>query len=175
MSQENVEIVREYFEIVNDGDFGRAMRYYADDVELVVPAEAFLEAGTFRGKDAVGLWFGNWFRAFQRGYQFDLDEIREVGDSSVRGGPSPRSGKGQRRGGPLDHRLPFPRRGRAYRQGRAVPGRPVGPRSSRAVGARRSRRLLSPRDARATSKHLPLSHSVAREPTRGCFLVDAGF
>jgi ketosteroid isomerase-like protein len=81
MSQENVEVVREYFETVNDGDFGGAMRYYADDVELVVPAEAFLEAGTFRGKDAVGLWFGNWFRAFQRGYHFDLDEIREVGDA----------------------------------------------------------------------------------------------
>jgi ketosteroid isomerase-like protein len=79
MPQENVEIVRAYFETVNDGDFARAMGYYADDVELVVPAEAFLEAGTVRGKDAVGLWFGNWFRAFQRGYQFDLDEIREVG------------------------------------------------------------------------------------------------
>ena len=79
MSQENVAVVREYFEIVNDGDFGRAMRFYAEDVELVVPAEAFLEAGTFRGKDAVGLWFGNWFRAFQRGYQFDLDEIRDAG------------------------------------------------------------------------------------------------
>jgi ketosteroid isomerase-like protein len=81
MPQENVEIVRAYFETVNDGDFARAMGYYADDVELVVPAEAFLEAGTVRGKDAVGLWFGNWFRAFQRGYQFDLDEIREVGDA----------------------------------------------------------------------------------------------
>jgi ketosteroid isomerase-like protein len=81
MSQENVEIVREYFETVNDGDFAEAMRYYSDDVELVVPAEAFLEAGSFKGKDAVGLWFGNWFRAFQRGYQFDLDEIRHVGDA----------------------------------------------------------------------------------------------
>jgi ketosteroid isomerase-like protein len=81
MSQENVEIVREYFETVNDGDFPQAMRYYTDDVELVVSAEAFLEAGTFTGKDAVGLWFGNWFRAFQRGYQFDLDEIRDVGDA----------------------------------------------------------------------------------------------
>jgi ketosteroid isomerase-like protein len=81
MSQENVEIVREYFETVNDGDFARAMRYYADDVELVAPDEVFLEAGTFTGKDAVGLWFGNWFRAFQRGYRFDLDEIREVGEA----------------------------------------------------------------------------------------------
>jgi ketosteroid isomerase-like protein len=81
MSQEKVEIVREYFETVNDGDFAQAMRYYADDVELVVPAEAFLETGAFNGKDAVGQWFGNWFRAFQRGYQFELDEIRGVGDA----------------------------------------------------------------------------------------------
>jgi ketosteroid isomerase-like protein len=81
MPQENVEVVRAYFETVNEGNFAGAMRYYADDVELVVPAEAFLEAGRFTGKDAVGLWFGNWFRAFQRGYQFDLDEIREVGDA----------------------------------------------------------------------------------------------
>jgi ketosteroid isomerase-like protein len=81
MSQENVELVREYFKTVNQGDFGGAMRYYADDVELVVSAEAFLETGAFNGKDAVGLWFGNWFRAFQRGYQFELDEIREVGDA----------------------------------------------------------------------------------------------
>jgi ketosteroid isomerase-like protein len=81
MSSENLQLVRDYFETVNDGDFAQAMRYYTDDVELVVPAEAFLEAGTFRGKDAVGLWFGNWFRAFQRGYQFDLEEIRDVGDA----------------------------------------------------------------------------------------------
>jgi ketosteroid isomerase-like protein len=81
MSQENTEVVRAYFETVNDGDFARAMHYYADDVELVATDEVFLEAGTFTGRDAVGLWFGNWFRAFQRGYRFDLDEIREVGEA----------------------------------------------------------------------------------------------
>jgi ketosteroid isomerase-like protein len=81
MSQENVQTVRDYFETVNGGDFARAMQYYADDVELVAPDAVFLEAGTFTGKDAVGLWFGNWFRAFQRGYWLDLDEIRAVGDA----------------------------------------------------------------------------------------------
>jgi ketosteroid isomerase-like protein len=83
MSQENLEVVRDYFETVNGGDFARAMRYYADDVELVVPGGTggFLEAGRFTGKDAVGLWFGNWFRAFQRGYRFDLDEIRAIGEA----------------------------------------------------------------------------------------------
>jgi hypothetical protein len=29
MSQENVAIVRDYFESVNSGDFAQAMRYYA--------------------------------------------------------------------------------------------------------------------------------------------------
>jgi ketosteroid isomerase-like protein len=84
MSQENVEIVRDSFETVNDGDFPNAMLYYADDVELVIPAaadKAFLEAGTFTGRDAVGLWLGNWFRAFQRGYRFDPEETRNVGEA----------------------------------------------------------------------------------------------
>jgi len=78
MSQENVEIVRDYFAATNEGDFAAAMAYYAHDVELVVPAYAFLDSGTFKGKDAVGRWFGDWFRGFQRGYQFDLEEVRDL-------------------------------------------------------------------------------------------------
>jgi ketosteroid isomerase-like protein len=78
MPQENVEIVRDYFAATNDGDFAAAMTYYADDVELVVPAYAFLDSGTFRGKDAVGRWFGDWFRGFQRGDQFELEEVRDL-------------------------------------------------------------------------------------------------
>jgi ketosteroid isomerase-like protein len=78
MSQENVEIVRDYFAVTNEGDFAAAMAFYADDVELVVPAYVFLESGTFQGKDAVGQWFGEWFRGFQRGYQFDLEEVRDL-------------------------------------------------------------------------------------------------
>ena len=80
MSQQDVEIVRDHFAATNEGDFARALDYYADDVELVVPDDAFLECGTFKGRDAVGRWFGNWFRAFQRGYHFDLEEARDLGD-----------------------------------------------------------------------------------------------
>jgi len=80
MSQENVEIVRDQFGATNEGDFARALGYYADDVELVVPDDAFLESGTFKGRDAVGRWFGNWFRAFQPSYHFDLEEARDLGD-----------------------------------------------------------------------------------------------
>ena len=80
MSQEDVELVRDHFAATNAGDFARALGYYADEVELVVPDDAFLESGTFKGRDAVGRWFGNWFRAFQRGYHFDLEEARDLGD-----------------------------------------------------------------------------------------------
>jgi ketosteroid isomerase-like protein len=80
MPQENVEVVRAYFGATNEGDFARAMRYYAHDVELVVPGDAFLEGGRFKGTDAVGRWFGNWFRTFQPGYRFDLEEARDLGE-----------------------------------------------------------------------------------------------
>jgi ketosteroid isomerase-like protein len=80
MSQENVDVVREYFAVVNDGDFPRVMAFYAEDVELIIPADAFLDPGTFSGREAVGRWFGDWFRTFRRGYHFDLDEVRDLGE-----------------------------------------------------------------------------------------------
>jgi ketosteroid isomerase-like protein len=80
MSKRNVEVVRDQFAAVNERDFPRAMSHYAEDVELVVDPDAFLERGTFKGRDAVGQWFGNWFRTFEPGYHFDIEEARELGD-----------------------------------------------------------------------------------------------
>ena len=56
MSEENVEIVRESIAAMNEGDFERAMGHLADDV--VYEAPAGISAGTFRGREAVGKWFG---------------------------------------------------------------------------------------------------------------------
>jgi ketosteroid isomerase-like protein len=81
MATGDAEIVRAYFDVTNDGDFARAMSFYTDDVELVVTGNTFLEVGRFEGKEAVGTWFANWFRAFQRGYQFDVREARELDDA----------------------------------------------------------------------------------------------
>jgi ketosteroid isomerase-like protein len=80
MSQENVEVVRDHFAATNERDFPRAMSYYAEDVELVVDRDAFLEGGTFTGRDAVGEWFGNWLSTFEPGYRFDIEEARDLGD-----------------------------------------------------------------------------------------------
>ncbi len=73
-----MKIVRDQFGATNEGDFARVMNAWADDIELVVPVDA-LEGGAFQGKDAVGRWFGEWFRSFERGYQFDVEEARDFG------------------------------------------------------------------------------------------------
>jgi hypothetical protein len=49
-------------------------------VVLTVAPDAFLEAGTFEGREAVGEWFGNWFRTFQADYHLELEEARDLGD-----------------------------------------------------------------------------------------------
>lgn len=67
-------------EATNERDVQRAMSLYADDVELVVDPEAFLEGGTFRGDEAVGRWFANWLTSFEPGYRFEIEEARDLGD-----------------------------------------------------------------------------------------------
>jgi ketosteroid isomerase-like protein len=82
VSQDPVEVVRDQFAAVNERDFARAMSLYADDVVLVVE-EGFLNLGTFEGKEAVGEWFGDWFRAFAADYRFEITEARELGQGLV--------------------------------------------------------------------------------------------
>jgi ketosteroid isomerase-like protein len=80
VAREDVEVVLDQFAAVNDRDFERAMSLYADDVELYVDPRAFLEGGTFSGREAVGEWFGNWFRTFEPSYTFDIEEATDLGD-----------------------------------------------------------------------------------------------
>jgi ketosteroid isomerase-like protein len=80
MSQENVEVVRDQFAATNERNFERAMSHYAEDVELFVDGNAFLEGGTFTGRDAVGQWFADWLTTFEPGYRFDIEEARDLGD-----------------------------------------------------------------------------------------------
>jgi ketosteroid isomerase-like protein len=81
MPPANADTVLDQFAATNERDFERAMTYYADDVVLFVHPDAFLESGTFEGREAVGQWFGRWFSTFEPGYHFDIEEAREVGDA----------------------------------------------------------------------------------------------
>jgi ketosteroid isomerase-like protein len=81
MSQENVEVVIGQFEGVNRRDFETVMDAYADDV--VLRSHGWLRnigAIAVVGKKAVGEWFGDWFRSFDRNYRFEVDEARDLGD-----------------------------------------------------------------------------------------------
>lgn len=41
---------------------------------------AFLESGVFKGRDAVGRTFADWFKTFEPGYYFEIEETRDLGD-----------------------------------------------------------------------------------------------
>ena len=80
MAEEDLEVVRDQFAATNARDFPRAMSLYTEDVELFVDPEAFLESGTFEGREAVGRWFANWFTTFEPGYHFEIEEARDLGE-----------------------------------------------------------------------------------------------
>jgi ketosteroid isomerase-like protein len=80
--QDAVEVLREQFAATNERDFARAMTFYSDDVVLVVE-EGFLNTGTFEGKEAVGEWYGDWFRAFGPDYRFQIEELSDLGGGVV--------------------------------------------------------------------------------------------
>ena len=79
MEGESAAVVRGQFDATNRRDWGPAMAAYAEDVELVVP-DFMLVGGTYRGRERVGEWFGDWFRTFGGGVHFDILDIREAGE-----------------------------------------------------------------------------------------------
>jgi ketosteroid isomerase-like protein len=82
VSQPDVDVVLDQFAAVNERDFERAMDRYAEDVRLFASPASGPKAGVFEGKEAVGEWFGDWFRTFAPGYRFEVEEAREL-DSGV--------------------------------------------------------------------------------------------
>ncbi|MEA2484035.1 MAG: hypothetical protein QOC55_1982 [Thermoleophilaceae bacterium] len=80
MEGDSGNVVRAQFDATNRRDWTAAMDAYDDDVELVVGANFLLAAGTFRGREAVGQWFGDWFRTFGGGFKFDIVELRDAGE-----------------------------------------------------------------------------------------------
>src|SRR4051794_27169105 len=79
MPEGNSDLLRRYFEAANRRDFDDVMALYDEEVELVAP-EKWLVGGVFRGKHAVGQWFGDWYRTFNGGPHFDVRETRELGE-----------------------------------------------------------------------------------------------
>ena len=83
MSRGNLEIVREHFADTNARKFDAALRAYDPQVELVVSEDVAVDPGTYRGVDAVGEWFGSWFRTFASDYRMEIVELLPVNDAVV--------------------------------------------------------------------------------------------
>jgi ketosteroid isomerase-like protein len=87
MSQENVKLVVGQFEALNIRDFAAITGAWVEDVTLMVHGDLGLVGVAGRdvvnGKEAVGEWFGDWFRQFARDYRFAIDESRDLGDQVV--------------------------------------------------------------------------------------------
>jgi ketosteroid isomerase-like protein len=103
MSQENVEVVVGLFENTNARDFPAAMDAYAEDVVLALHGELRFVGGEGAvGKEAVGEWFGDWFRTFDRDYRFEIEETRDWGDQVLV--VATHHGRGRASGAPMTRR-----------------------------------------------------------------------
>lgn len=79
-----MEVLREHYAATNERDWPRVMSHYAEDVVLTIPPEGpYLNSGEFRGRDAVGGFFGDWFRSFDTDLRFEITELEELEDGSI--------------------------------------------------------------------------------------------
>jgi ketosteroid isomerase-like protein len=83
MSRENLEVVREHIENTNSRNFEAVMAGYDPNVELVVSDDVAVDPGVYRGAEAVGEWFGSWFRTFAPGYRLEITELTPVNAAVV--------------------------------------------------------------------------------------------
>src|SRR6478672_9626987 len=106
MSQENVEIVIGQFENTNARDFKAVMDAYADDVILrFTTGLRSIRGEAAVGKEAVGEWFGDWFRAFDRDYRFEVDEAHDLGDRVLI--VATHHGRGRASGAPVTEQMGY--------------------------------------------------------------------
>jgi ketosteroid isomerase-like protein len=80
MPQENVEIVRSFYEAANRADWDEVFRDVDPDFELTTPAG--LDSGVYRGRDECQGFWQEMSTAFE-GYSFQPEEFIETGDQVV--------------------------------------------------------------------------------------------
>jgi ketosteroid isomerase-like protein len=80
--QDDVQVILDQYAATNERDFERVMGLYDEDVELIV-GEPYLTVGHFKGRRAVGDWFGDWFSTFDRDLNFEVRECRKLPNGDV--------------------------------------------------------------------------------------------
>ena len=82
MSRENVEVVRQAFELLNRGDVEGLVKLCDDDDFLMDMSERVFNPDTYRGHDGIRRFYEGVRDAWES-YRWDVEETRVAGDSMV--------------------------------------------------------------------------------------------
>ena len=82
MSQENVEIVRRYYEAYAQGGFDRLVDYWSDDLDHRAATDGVDDPGPVRGKDAMRKHIEDWVDTFDD-FWFEAVELIDAGEDTV--------------------------------------------------------------------------------------------
>jgi ketosteroid isomerase-like protein len=80
VSQENVEVVRRYYGLLNARDLANCLELLADDFELVEPS--LLDAGSYRGREGLRRWLERMDEAWSK-MRWEPEEFIEAGEFVV--------------------------------------------------------------------------------------------
>jgi ketosteroid isomerase-like protein len=82
MTESNVELVRQGFESLREGDYEALMPLIHPDFEMTTPAALAAEPDVYRGPDGVRRYFASFYEAMDR-VGFEGEEFIPVGDRVV--------------------------------------------------------------------------------------------
>ena len=82
MSQENVEIVRRYYEAYAQGGFDRLMEFWSDDLDHRAAKDGVDDPGPIRGKEAMRKHIRDWIDTFDE-FWFEPIELIDAGEDTV--------------------------------------------------------------------------------------------
>jgi len=82
MSQENVELVRRYYQAFAQGGFDQLMEYWSDDLDHRAARDGVDDPGPIRGKDAMRKHIGDWIDTFDD-FWFEAVELFDAGEETV--------------------------------------------------------------------------------------------
>ena len=82
MSQENVEIVRRYYEAYAQDGFDPWMEYWSDEIDHRAAKEGLDDPGPIRGKNAMRKHIRDWIDTFDE-FWFEAVELIDAGEETV--------------------------------------------------------------------------------------------
>jgi uncharacterized protein len=78
VSDRDVAIVRDQFELLNRGEAIKAIGAWDEEIVLNVVGAGAITGGIYAGREAAARWFSSWYGAFRPGYRIEIEDPFEV-------------------------------------------------------------------------------------------------